>query len=225
MIPNLYSKNGCFSKHPFKKWLFRVPGKHHDSTKNKCQISPNLNLHLLCEHFTPSLFFADFFLAVWKTLRKLVGQALWKTQRFHCWMCFGVRCKTRVNHLMTSCCFGAFSFEQTQRYNQPKLLGVLIESLVSRFVFFQQKYYNPSSYWKCDSVFSLTQTTRTIHQTRPWNRILRLMLGTYTPRWCHVRWIEMVRFHTYFFQRELELFAGLPPIRILKIIPVSGAVS
>ena len=31
MIPNLYikkyKKNGCFTKHPWKKWLFRVPGE------------------------------------------------------------------------------------------------------------------------------------------------------------------------------------------------------
>ena len=28
MIPNLYIENGCFTKHPFYKWLFRVPGRH-----------------------------------------------------------------------------------------------------------------------------------------------------------------------------------------------------
>ena len=26
MIPNLYMKNGCFTKHPLKQWLFGVPG-------------------------------------------------------------------------------------------------------------------------------------------------------------------------------------------------------
>ena len=26
MIPNLYVKNDCFTKHPFTKWLFGVPG-------------------------------------------------------------------------------------------------------------------------------------------------------------------------------------------------------
>ncbi len=26
MIPNLYMKNCCFTKHPFKNWWFRVPG-------------------------------------------------------------------------------------------------------------------------------------------------------------------------------------------------------
>ena len=26
MIPNLYMKNGCFTKHPLKKMLFGVPG-------------------------------------------------------------------------------------------------------------------------------------------------------------------------------------------------------
>ena len=30
VIPNHYIKNGCFTKHPLKKWLFRVPGITYD---------------------------------------------------------------------------------------------------------------------------------------------------------------------------------------------------